>query len=104
MFLGQVTRPPFDDPSVFTKPAYMYRVQEVEEHSEVSEEEPSMRIQHKLALHRDGDSPVHSSCSPFMVINFMQFIFREAFAKIEPLACGRVLSLCLWRACRRHPS
>ena len=31
-----MTRPPFDDPSVFSTPAYMYREQEVEEHSEVS--------------------------------------------------------------------
>ncbi len=31
----QVPRPPFDDPSVFSKPAYMYREQEAEEHSEV---------------------------------------------------------------------
>eukprot|EP00904_Undaria_pinnatifida_P013894 jgi/Undpi1/9635/HiC_scaffold_27.g12091.m1 len=30
----EVTRPPFDDPSVFSTPAYMYREQEVEEHSE----------------------------------------------------------------------
>ncbi|CAM9467200.1 unnamed protein product [Scytosiphon promiscuus] len=30
----KVTRPPFDDPSVFSKPAYMYREQEPEEHSE----------------------------------------------------------------------
>jgi len=33
---AQVPRPPFDDPSVFSKPAYMYREQEAEEHSEVS--------------------------------------------------------------------
>eukprot|EP00903_Cladosiphon_okamuranus_P010562 g9988.t1 len=30
----KVPRPPFDDPTVFSKPAYMYRVQEAEEHSE----------------------------------------------------------------------
>ncbi|CAM9922708.1 unnamed protein product [Ascophyllum nodosum] len=30
----KVTSPPFDDPALFTKPAYMYRVQETEEHSE----------------------------------------------------------------------
>lgn len=33
----QVPRPPFDDANVFSKPAYMYRTQEAEEHSEVSE-------------------------------------------------------------------
>ncbi|CAM9286237.1 unnamed protein product [Pylaiella littoralis] len=32
----KVARPPFDDPSVFSKPAYMYREQEAEEHSEAS--------------------------------------------------------------------
>ncbi|CAM9968772.1 unnamed protein product, partial [Ectocarpus fasciculatus] len=30
----KVPRPPFDDPTVFSKPAYMYREQEAEEHSE----------------------------------------------------------------------